>query len=104
MTRRWLTVAVLVGPIAWAVDLLGSYVLLPNVAGSGAKLGLFVVTALTLVVAAAGALVAWRVFRQTPTGEVGWRFVGAFGIGLDAFFVLVIVANAVPKLLLHTGD
>jgi hypothetical protein len=104
------------GPIAWVIDLSLSYFLVPKVHWSGAKWPMHLVTVLAVAIIAAGALAAVRVLRTpgqnaardpgAPTGLVTERsrFLARGGLALSAFFLLAILAEALPKLLLSTRD
>lgn len=104
------------GPIAWALDLTLSYFLLPRVHWSGARWPLHLVTVLSLAILAAGALAALRVLRTPgeaaaragdgPVAQVTERsrFLARGGLLLCGFFLLAILAESLPKLLLSTRD
>jgi hypothetical protein len=102
----------LAGPLAWVVDLAGSYFLVPRAHATGSKLGMHLATVVAVGVIAAGVAAALRVLRAPSAGakrlEVRVaeraRFLALGGLVLCAFFLGVVVANAVPKLLLSPWD
>jgi hypothetical protein len=104
--------AFLAGPMAWSLDLLLSYFLVPHEHWAGSKGWMHAVTVLTAAVAVAGAVAAVRILRSPAAtarrveGRVAERsrFLAIGGIALCAFFFLAIVAQAVPKFLLSTRD
>lgn len=104
--------AFLAGPLAFVVDLLGSYLLVPKVHASGSRAPVHVVTAIALAVLAAGAVSALRVLRAPAAGArlleesvaERSRFLALGGLLLCAFFLGVVAAELVPKVLLAPGD
>jgi hypothetical protein len=112
MTSDRLRVAtLLVGPAAWTVEMLGGYLLAPRAGTLQTNWRLHVLAA----VCAAAALVATvAAFRQwngvTPPAEgqdaplVGRAFVSLSAAVLNGFFVLVILAEAIPPLFIRPGD
>ena len=102
--RNLALAAVFVGPAAALVDLTLSYYLVYPAQGSGHKTGLHVVTAAALVVTLVGLVMSRRVLaRKNETAEVD-RFLAFAGLALNAFFLLVIVGFAIPKLVLGVHD
>jgi hypothetical protein len=113
--RRLDTLAVLsflAGPVAFLVDLSGSHCLVPRVHGGGAKAALHAVTLFALAVLAGGAAAAIRVLRSPAAGARRLedrvaersRFLAVGGLLLCAFFLGVVAADAVPRLLLSPWD
>jgi cytochrome c biogenesis factor len=104
--------AFLAGPLAFTVDLLGSYFLVPKVHASGSRAALHVVTAVALAILAAGAFAAARVLRGPAEGArriearvaERSRFLALGGLLLCAFFLGMVVAELIPKVLLAPGD
>lgn len=107
-----LWIGILAGPIAWAIDLELSYALVPPAQASGHKLGLHLATLAAAVIAAASALIAWRVLgqirRESESRRVEpsarERFMAVSGIGLSLFFLLAILAMGVGKFVHGLGD
>jgi hypothetical protein len=113
--RRALWLAAAVAPVAWAIDLEATYALAAEACGRGLpRLGLFAVPIAAAVTSALGGLWAWRGWRPgtgaspvAATGSEGWppdRFLAACGVLGSGFFILVIVAQAIPILVLRTCD
>lgn len=104
--------AFLAGPAAFTLDLALSYFLVPRVHASGSRAPLHAVTALALAVLAGGVVAALRVLRSPAAGArrneervaERSRFLAVGGLLLVAFFLGVLVAEAIPKLLLAPGD
>lgn len=99
-------VAFLSGPIAWSVDLLLSYFLVPTVKGWGTKWPLHLVTLLSVAMLAVGIVAGLRVLRR-PEGRTSEpraveraKFMAIGGIASAIFFFFVIVAEMIPKLML----
>ncbi len=97
--------ALLAGPLAWLVDLEASYALAHRACGGRVRLALHALSAGGLAVAAGAGVragVAWRRARRFPAaGAPGRaRFMAAVGLGVSGLAVLLLLAAAVPKLLL----
>ncbi|QOR40039.1 hypothetical protein HNO52_17085 [Billgrantia diversa] len=98
----------LIGPGAWALHLLGSYLLVSRACESGSMWLLHGATLFTLLLSLAGAAVAWRQWgragRRWPAsgdGEAGRvRFMAVMGLLLSALSALLIVAEAIPNFFL----
>lgn len=105
-------VAFLSGPIAFALDLSLSYFLVPKVHFAGSRWPLHAVTLLALAVLAVGVVAALRVLRAPAAGATRnearvaerSRFLAVGGLLLCAFFLGVIAAESLPKLLLSARD
>jgi hypothetical protein len=103
----------MVGPIAWAVDLLSSYALVPMACDAGRLTLLHLVFLATFVAALAGLFLAWQAWGRlrseeggstsegTPTGSRR-RFMALSGMALSTAFALVIAATEIPNLVLAT--
>jgi hypothetical protein len=98
--------AFLAGPIAWSLDLTLSYFLVPTVKGWGTKWPMHLVTVLCLALVAAGLVAGLRALRRPDERAKDartverTRFLAVGGLASAVFFGLVIVAEAVPKLML----
>lgn len=98
---------VLAGPAAWAAHLQATYTLVPHACERGTMTAVHAVTAASLVLALAGAAVAWRSWRLTgaaaPGGEGGVvgrsRFMALGGLVLALYFTLLIAGEAIPGFL-----
>ncbi|HEX9937423.1 MAG TPA: hypothetical protein VGB15_09875 [Longimicrobium sp.] len=101
--------AVLAGPLAWMLGLNAAYSLVRVACAKNSMLYLHAVSLLTLLLALAGGVVAWREWqragREWP-GEGGGtlprsRFMVALGVLASALFSLVIVAQWVASFFLN---
>jgi hypothetical protein len=117
LTRRWFDApagiatqwfGILVGPVATLADQQISYALVPWVCGGGPHVVLHFISLAALVIVGAGAYSSW-----TALERAGWsaredgsrpdergRFMALLGLVLCAFSALVIVALAIPRLVL----
>ena len=109
MTRELqLWIAVLLSPTVWLISFLANFALAPWACSLGWKPALFVVTGVSLALTAASGVLAWRLWRQVGVempGEIGGaiahaRSLALAGVLLSAMFFLVIVAQAVPNVML----
>jgi hypothetical protein len=102
---------VLLGPIAWALDEGLSYSMAQHACSTGHTYVLYVITGLCLLLAIVGALIArGQLAIVGPGSDDGagphhrsW-WMSWLGIALGLGFSLVIIAMAVPKLLLSPCD
>lgn len=107
-----LWIPVLAGPIAWALTQQLSYVLTPTACWSRNHLTLLIVPVCTLLLLAAGAMLARSRWKREPEGstETGdpkasrSRFMAQLGFWSCVWFAVVIVATAVPNLILKVCD
>ncbi len=105
-TLLW--IAVLMGPTIWFAGFLANFALVPWACAFGWKPALFVVTLISLAVTAGAGALAWRLWQQTGVdlpGETGGavardRSLALAAVLLSGMFVLVIVAQCVPNLIL----
>jgi hypothetical protein len=96
---------ILIGPLAWATDL-GSYPIAHLLCEFNDAWGLHAITVCTLALAVSGALVARRELALVPRapGEKlprpieRSRFMAQLGIAVSVLFIIVILAESVPKL------
>lgn len=99
---------IFVAPIAALAHQQVNYMLVPWACAEGTRLPLFLVTLVSLGVAAGGGLVAWRNWeragREWPTEAAGAaprsRFMAAVGLLLSGLLALVIVAQGIASLFL----
>jgi hypothetical protein len=92
--RLW--TAVLAGPIAWALSHLGVFVLTRHLTATMRRSPLFLIVALALVATLLGANYCYRRWRRSR-GEPGEpHTLAGWGVALDLFFALAILANFVP--------
>jgi hypothetical protein len=90
---------ILAGPAAWATDLVASYAVVQWTCRHQRYDVLHLVTVAAVAVTLAGALAAWRALQQSSADRP--RFMGVLGLSMSAFFVLVIVAEAIPRWVLN---
>src|ERR1051325_345753 len=99
---------ILAGPVAWLLQMQGGYTLVPWACANGHVFVLHLVTLVGLLIAAAGALIAWRDWRrfgkQWPKGKGGphmrRRFMAVLGLLTSVMFFLVILAQGIPSFIL----
>jgi hypothetical protein len=99
LVAQW--VGLLLAPAAFFAHLQGAYVLVPRACRYHADVWLHVVGVAGVLVAAAGAWTAWRVWEATgrhATTETGGpvprsRFMGATGLGVSALLTLILLAQ-----------
>ena len=97
-----------IGPGAWALHLLGSYLLVSRACEAGSMWMLHATTLVTLLLSLAGAAMAWRPCgrggRRWPgsgDGEAGRiRFMAVMGLLISALSALLVVAEGVPNFFL----
>ncbi|KAA0013029.1 hypothetical protein F0A17_08955 [Billgrantia pellis] len=97
-----------IGPGAWALHLMGSYLLVSRACETGSMWLLHGTTLVTLLLGLAGAAVAWRQWgragRRWPgsgDGEAGRiRFMAVMGLLISALSGLLIVAEGIPNFFL----
>jgi len=111
---RWLSplplwTGVLAGPVIWAADLTVSYALVGWACSSRQFGVLHVITLLSIVLVIAGAWICWLGLQQTR-GDVPSdggrpreraRFMAVLGLASSAFFIVAILANEMPRWVLH---
>lgn len=98
----------LAAPVAWALDLTISYAIVPWTCSSQQIFVLHVVTLGALAMTAGGAAASWTALQRAPATAVDdgprpidrGRFMALLGLLVSAFFGLVMIANAVPRVML----
>jgi small-conductance mechanosensitive channel len=103
---------ILAGPVVWLLSFEANFALAPWACEFNNKLALFLVAIFALVLVAGSGLLAWCEWNATgkvwPGGAGGplarERVMAGCGILLSAMFFVVIVAQAVPNLLLGACD
>jgi hypothetical protein len=106
---RALWAGFLLAPTAFLLNLEVAYALVPTACSSQNRLLVHGVHLVCLLIALTGgfsALRLWRFRGETWPGEEGGpvsrsRFMAGVGLLLSAFFILVIVAQWIPSLVLH---
>jgi len=99
---------VLAGPTAFAIDLLASYALVKWICGSQHTSVLHLITLGALLMIAGGGFASWTALAATPeqaSSDGGHpadraRFMALLGLTMCAFFAIVVIANAVPRMVL----
>jgi hypothetical protein len=99
------TMSLAVGPIAWSVDFLASYVLVGRAGAHSVRLAVLASTGAGAAFALAGAVTAAVLLRsqRIPMSERGWRLVARAALGLDCLCLLLLAAMALPALVLPPG-
>jgi len=106
---RALWAGLLLAPAAFLLNLEVAYALVSTACSTGTRLLVHVVHLVCLLLAVAGALIAWRSWRSTgetwPGGAGGKlsrsRFMAGVGLLLSLFIVMVIVAQWIPSFVLN---
>jgi hypothetical protein len=105
LLRQW--AGVLLGPLGWALHLQVSYTLATFACEDVWRLTLHTTFVVSLAIALAGFYVAWGNWQASkgaaPEGHRldRSRFMAVSGIGLSAFFAVVIVAQWIPTLFIE---
>ena len=99
---------ILAGPIAWAIDLTASYAIVKWTCSSQHTMVLHLITLGALLLIAAGAAASFSALQRTPEQAIDngprpfdrGRFMAHLGLLLSAMFAVVVIANAIPRLVL----
>lgn len=97
-----------IAPLAWALHLSISYLLVPWVCATESDFLLYLVTGAALLIAAAGVFLNWQIWERLgmrwSDDEEGVsprsRFMSLVGLLINVLFFFVIVAQGVPVLVL----
>ncbi|HSU60234.1 MAG TPA: hypothetical protein VLI55_13040 [Bryobacteraceae bacterium] len=109
MNRNFaLWTGVLAGPIVWLLSFEANFALAPWACIFQAKLALYIVSLVALILSAASGVLAWNQWRQLGKewpdegGSVvsRARIMAVGGILLSTMFCIVIVAQAIPEIIL----
>jgi hypothetical protein len=99
--------SLLIGPVAWAFDLGLSYANVYHACSTGHYYVLHVISAVTFILALSGAVVGWREYEtvRNASDEGGspfdrTHFLSLLGVAASLGFAMVIIATAVPKIIL----
>ena len=103
---------VLAGPVVWLFSFQANFTLAPWACEFNTKVALFLVTIAALLLVAGSGLLAWREWsalgRVSPDDTAGAmgrsRIMALGGVLLSAMFFLVIVAQAIPELILEACE
>ena len=100
----WLWFAAVVGPAAWFADLLISYAVTPGPHRPRDAGILLAISAAALVLGGAGLLIAWRALRQRAVSSAPRpRFLAHAGIAMSILSMTLVIATALPTLMLVPG-
>jgi hypothetical protein len=102
---------ILIGPLAWVLDQGLSYSVDQHACSTGKFYLLHTITAACFILASSGIVVALRQLRKVPAGEDdggtprdrSW-FMAWLGILMSIEFAVVVLAMAVPKIILSPCD
>lgn len=107
-----LWIAMLGGPMVWLIYLQVSYALVPSACLAQNKIALVIALIAALIVTVAIALVAWRSWREVGADAIAEdtrvidrsRFMALSGLGIAALSVLLVLASAIPIIILGACD
>jgi hypothetical protein len=99
---------ILAGPVAWLVSFEINFALAPWACVNQQKILLYIVSLIAFIISAASGILAWSEWKQLGSewpGEGGGavprgRIMAIGGMLMSALFCLVILAQAVPALML----
>jgi len=109
MTRDFaMWTGILAGPIVWLISFEAKFALAPWACVFQAKLASYIVSIFALALAAGSGMLAWRQWnelgREVPGDGEGAlprsRIMAIGGVLLSALFFLMILAQAIPELVL----
>jgi hypothetical protein len=100
---------ILASPFVWLLSFEAKFALAPWACIFQAKLALYIVSLAALIISAASGLLAWRQWKDLGAewpGEQGGvlarsRVMAISGVLLSTMFCLVIIAQAIPELILE---
>ena len=100
---------ILAGPAVWLISFEANFALAPWACIFQAKLALYVVSLIALLLSAASGVLAWRQWKELGRewpGESGGalarsRVMAGSGVLMSAMFSIVIVAQAIPEFILE---
>jgi hypothetical protein len=102
-----LWVGLLGGPVVWALDLQVAYWLVYHACHTNNMVPLYVETVLAMTLCVVPFVVALRMYRRFPEAnrqgqhaDDRARFMALTGMGLSVLFFVVLIAAAVPRLVL----
>jgi hypothetical protein len=107
-SRIMLWSGLIAGPLAWFINLNTNFALAPLACTAGAKPALYLVSALTVAVALAGAYLSWTQWQsdeaapasQSTAIQQRRRAMALSGVVLSGFSALVILAQTIPNVML----
>jgi hypothetical protein len=102
-----LWIGVLGGPLVWLLDLQVAYWLVYRACHTNSMVPLYVETVLAAALAVVPVAIAWRMLQRFPDADrTGGqpddraRFMALSGVGLGVLFFIVVLASAVPRVVL----
>ena len=103
-----LWIGILAGPLVWLMSFLANFALVPWACIWQAKLALYFVSVLALAACAAAGLLAWREWTELgreadpkgPDALARSRIMAFSGVMLSSLCCLIVVAQAIPELIL----
>ena len=100
MTSRDLVlwVTALTGPLVWFVSLEANFAVAPLAPTPQGKLALYLISLAALLVTAAAGWISWRGWRQVD--RITTKALAISGVALSVLFFFVILAQAIPNVML----
>ena len=103
---------VLAPPIVWFIFLEVNYILATSACVRTRNSALAAVAAAAIILSAIAGFAAWRSWRtagaSTETQAAGFvvttRFIALLGLGISGFFILLLIANAIPIFVFQTCE
>lgn len=109
--RFWLWYGILIGPLAWMADQQISYSLVAHSCSTGHHYLMLAISTISLLFAVSGVVVAAMNFSRTRQATIEGgsvedrsRFMSILGIGASLGWAIVIIAMAVPRVMLTPCD
>jgi hypothetical protein len=104
--------SLLAGPIVWLVSFEANFALAPWACITQGKVALYAVSIIALVLSAGSGLLAWREWaelgKESPGDSEGTlprsRIMAIGGVLFSVLFFLVILAQAIPEVMLKACD
>jgi hypothetical protein len=101
LVRLW--VGVLLPPVGWMADFMSRYFAIRFANLHDQRWPMAVSTAASLLLVLLGAGLCWQARRQAKASDTR-RTLASWGLGLAAFFLLLILAQAYPALVLRARE
>jgi hypothetical protein len=103
---------ILTGPIVWLMSLEVNFALTPWACVTQGKAALYAISIIALLLCAGSGLLAWREWSQlgkewpddAEAAVARTRIMAVGGVLLSVMFFLVIVAQAIPQIILKACD
>ncbi|HLH02557.1 MAG TPA: hypothetical protein VKX25_07295 [Bryobacteraceae bacterium] len=103
----WITL--LAGPVLWLISFQAKFAWAPITCSTQSKFAILLFSALAFALSAIAGLLAWRTWRSVGSEVPGQsanpidrtRFMALGAVALSAGFCIVIVAQAIPDLILE---